>query len=212
MPTLLTFGDSNTHGTPPIEKRGLYARYPVGVRWPTVCHAALGPDWTLIEEGLPGRTTCFADPVMGDHMNGEIGLKIALESHGPLDVLTLMLGTNDVKAQFGATPEAIMGGMARLLSIANSEVIQTRHGGFKTLVICPPPVLVQGPIADTFYTGDTKSRALPALYHDLAAHWGAGFLDAGQVISVSADDGVHYSAQSHQTLGASVAAAVTELF
>ena len=99
MPTIMTFGDSNTHGTPPIVTRGLYARFPAGVRWPTVMAASLGPDWHLVEEGLPGRTTCFSDPLMGPYMDGPTGLRIALESHGPLDVLTIMLGTNDTKPQ-----------------------------------------------------------------------------------------------------------------
>lgn len=211
MPVLMTFGDSNTHGTPPVVRRGLYARYPVGVRWPTITHAALGDEWTLVEEGLPGRTTMFPDPLMGPHMDGRTGLRIALESHGPIDVLTIMLGTNDTKAMFGATPEAIAGGMAALLGIANSLEMQERHGGFKTLVICPPPVKVQGPIADVFFTGDRKGPALPALYAELAAHWGAGFLDAGQHISVAEADGVHFTEDASAVLGQVVAEAVRNL-
>ena len=211
MPTIMTFGDSNTHGTPPIVTRGLYARFPAGVRWPTVMASSLGPDWHLVEEGLPGRTTCFSDPLMGPYMDGQTGLRIALESHEPLDVLTIMLGTNDTKAMFGATPEQIMGGMAGLLGIACSEDMQTRHGGFKVLVICPPPVLVQGPIADVFYGDDVKGPALVPLYRDLAAHWGVGFLDAGSHIAVSPQDGVHFDEAAHAVLGQAVAAAVAAL-
>ncbi len=209
--TLLTFGDSNTHGTPPIVTRGVYARFGRGVRWPTVAHAQLGAEWDLVEEGLPGRTAQFTDPVMGPYMNGEQGLRIALESHGPIDVLTIMLGTNDTKTMFGATPEAITGGIAALMAIAFSEEVQTRHSGFKVLLICPPPVLEQGPIAREFFGGRAKSMALPPLYADLAHVWGAGFVDAGQHIGVSPVDGVHYDEAAHATLGAAAAKAIAAL-
>ena len=211
MPTILTFGDSNTHGTPPIHVRGVYQRFGEDVRWPKVMQRELGRDWVLAEEGLPGRTTCFPDPIMGAHMDGRLGLRIALESHGPIDVLTIMLGTNDVKAMFGATAEVVTGGAAGLLSIALSPEMQTRHGGFKILLICPPPVIEAGVLAGEFYGGEAKSRALPPLYQALARHREVGFLDAGAHIAVSALDGVHYEAASHVALGHAVAKAVAAL-
>lgn len=211
MHTLLTFGDSNTHGTPPIERRGEARRFPAGVRWPTVTLGELGADWHLIEEGLPGRTTMFDDPVMGAHMDGRLGLKIALASHGPIDVLTIMLGTNDSKMMFGTDPERITAGIAGLLAISQSEEMQTRHGGFKTLLICPPAVKVQGPIKDVFFRADAKSAALAPQYAALADHWGVGFFDAGTVIETSAQDGVHFTADAHQALGKAIAEAVRAL-
>ena len=69
MPTLLTFGDSNTHGTRPIVAEGDYGRFDEKARWPCVAKGVLGDKWLLIEEGLPGRTTCFEDPIMGSFMN-----------------------------------------------------------------------------------------------------------------------------------------------
>src|SRR5210317_226721 len=95
--TILTFGDSNTYGTPPAQARAENRRFGPDVRWPCVMARALGEAWQVIEAGLPGRTTCLADPVMGAHMDGQIGLRIALEGHGPIDLLTIMLGTNDAQ-------------------------------------------------------------------------------------------------------------------
>jgi len=209
MPVLMCFGDSNTHGTPPIVTVGVYARYDARTRWPVLSAEALG--WELVEEGLPGRTAQFADPVMGAHMNGQDGLKIALQSHGPIDYLTIMLGTNDVKARFGASAELITGGIASLLDIAQSVDMQTRHGGFRILLICPPPVLEQGPIADQFYGGRARSLALPAPYRALAKARGCGFLDAGQVIGVSPQDGVHFEPGEHGRLANAVAGALRAL-
>jgi len=209
MPVLLTYGDSNTHGTPPIVDPEVYGRFDAAVRWPTRAAAALG--WELVEEGLPGRTAQFDDPVMGAHMNGKTGLQIALHSHGPMDVLVIMLGTNDVKARFGASPELITGGIAGLLDIAQDAVVQRRHGGFRVLLICPPPVLEQGPIAGQFYGGRVRSLALPPLYRDLARARGCGFLDAGAVIGVSPVDGVHFEPGAHGMLAEAVAGAVRGL-
>ena len=206
MTVLLTFGDSNTHGTPPIEQMGVYDRFDAATRWPARAAAALG--WELAEEGLPGRTAQFDDPIMGSHMNGQVGLKIALCSHGPIDLLTIMLGTNDVKARFCATPEMITGGIASLLDIAQGAEMQTRHGGFQILLICPPPVVEVGPIRAEFYGGAVKSQGLPAQYAALAQARGVGFMDAGQVIKVSLIDGVHYDAATHGVLAGAVVTAL----
>ena len=209
MPTILTFGDSNTHGTPPMTDRVLRARHGRDIRWPQVMARELG--WDLVEEGLPGRTTQFDDPVMDGLMNGFPALRQALQSHGPLDVLTLMLGTNDVKTRFGATPAQVMAGMAALLDLATGLEMQDRHGGFRVLLICPPPVLETGVLAMDFWGATAKSRALPPLYAALAASRGVGFLDAGEVITVSPVDGVHFDAAAHLALGAAVAEAVRGL-
>ena len=75
--TILAFGDSNTFGTPPmLDRDSNNGRYEEDIRWPMVMQKYLDPYWQVIEEGLPGRTTSLADPEMGDHMNGQIGLKI----------------------------------------------------------------------------------------------------------------------------------------
>ena len=211
MPFLLTYGDSNTHGTPPIVVRGEYRRHGPDVRWPQVCWRDLGAGWELAEEGLPGRTAQYDDPVMGAHMNGQPGLKMALQSHGPVDVMTLMLGTNDVKTRFAATPEAVVSGIAGLLDVALSLEMQTRHGGFRVLLICPPPVEEVGPIAGEFFGGAARARALAPLYRDLAQARGVGFLDAGGLIRVSPLDGIHYDAAAHGVLGLAVAEAIRAL-
>ncbi len=209
MAVLLTFGDSNTHGTPPIVDPEVYGRFDASVRWPARTAAALG--WDLVEEGLPGRTAAFDDPVMGAHMNGQVGLRIALHSHGPIDVLAIMLGTNDVKARFGASAEGIAGGIASLVDIAQDAVVQRRHGGFRVLLICPPPVLEQGPIAGQFFGGRSRSLALAPLLGDLARARGCGFVDAGALIEVSPLDGVHFEPEGHAVLAVAVAAALRSL-
>ncbi len=203
--TVLTFGDSNTYGTPPAHARGEYRRFGPESRWPTVMQAALGPKWTLVEDGLPGRTTNRADPVMGAHMDGQLGLRIALESNGPIDLLIIMLGTNDLQTQHAATVDQIVGGLAGLLAIARSEPYQLRHGGFDILLVAPPTVLEQGTFRDTLLGAHEKSRDLPFAIAQLADHWGVAFLDAGAHIKSSPLDGLHFEAQDHVTLGQAIA-------
>ncbi|MFO7804621.1 MAG: GDSL-type esterase/lipase family protein [Paracoccaceae bacterium] len=211
MPTLLAFGDSNTHGTPPLTQRGVALRYGPDVRWPSVTGAALGPDWTVVEEGLPGRTAQCDDPVMGAFMNGQVGLRIALQSHGPIDVLSIMLGTNDAKTRFAPTPQRVTAGMAGLLDIALSDEMQSRHGGFAILLICPPAVVETGILAGEFMGAARLFRDLPASYAALAKGRGVGFLDAGRIIAVSGTDGVHFEPDAHIALGQAVAGAVRSL-
>ena len=211
MPTLLTFGDSNTHGTCPIVAEGDYRRLDAETRWPCVAKEALGDKWSLIEEGLPGRTTCFDDPIMGAHMNGWMGLKIALASHGPIDLLTIMLGTNDCKSLFGNSAHNILGGISGLLAIAQNAELQSRHGGYQTLLIAPPPIVVTGHFSANFYGADRLSEQLSDLYSEIATHWGIGFFDAGDVISTSPVDGVHFEKEAHQTLGMALARKITKI-
>jgi lysophospholipase L1-like esterase len=211
MPVLLTFGDSNTHGTRPLVTPGVFERHAPADRWPHVAAAALGPGWTLCPEGLPGRTTAFDDPVTGAHLNGLTGLRIALLTHAPIDVLTVMLGTNDCKTRFGAAPEAIAAGLAALLDLALLPDLQARSGGFRILVIAPPPVVEAGILAAQFQGGAAKARALAPLYAAVAAARGAAFLDAAAHAAVSPIDGVHLEAPAHHALGAAVAAAVRRL-
>lgn len=211
MPNILTFGDSNTHGTLPLVIRGRFERYDAATRWPTRMAARLGPDWHLAEEGLPGRTTAFPDPVMGAHLEGQTGLRIALQSHGPLDVMTLMLGTNDVKLRFGATPERVLGGIASLVDLALAPDMALRHPNLKILLICPSPVLEAGVLAGDYLGARPRSQALAPLYRDYAARRGLGFLDAGQHIEVSPVDGVHFTAEAHAVLAVAVAEAVLAL-
>ena len=210
--TLLCFGDSNTYGTPPIHAlTEPHRRFDAATRWPRLALQHLGEGWDLVEQGLPGRTAQFSDTVMGSHMNAVEALKIALESAGPIDALTIMLGTNDVKAAYAVPPEQVTAGIAGLLCIALSQVMQDRHGGFKVLVICPPPVEEAGCLKAMFWGGRARSLGLPPLYRGLAEAFGVGFLDAGAHVTVSPIDGVHLDEAGHAVLGRVVAEEVARL-
>lgn len=110
---ILVFGDSNTYGYDP-ERDG---RYGETERYPCRIQALLGPGWTVIEEGLPGRTAVFNDPVT-EGLCGLSYLTPCMMSHAPLDTLVVMLGTNDTKERFGCNAYLIAQGIGRLLKKA----------------------------------------------------------------------------------------------
>ena len=85
------------------------------LRWPEVMAALLGDTWEVVAEGHPGRTAVFDDPIEGAHKNGLRCLQALLESHRPLDLVIVMLGTNDLKARFNATASDIALGLQRLV-------------------------------------------------------------------------------------------------
>lgn len=203
--TLLTFGDSNTHGTAPMKARGDVGRFGPETRWPRVTASALGAGWHLVEEGLPGRTTQWDDPVMGAHMNGQEGLKIALASHRPVALLAIMLGTNDLKTRFQPSAARIAAGVAGLLDLALHRDIAPLHPGMTVLVICPPAVREVGPIRGEFIGAQAHGPGLAPALATLAEARGVAFFDAGAVIETSEVDGVHFDPEAHQVLGEALA-------
>lgn len=208
---MLAFGDSNTYGKSPMRSTDDNRRFGPEARWPRVAEAMLGGEWAVIEEGLPGRTTQFDDPVMGAHMNGQIGLRIALQSHGPIDLLAIMLGTNDHKTRFEPSPERVTAGISGLVDLALSDEYQTRHDGFEVLVICPPPVLERGPIKGEFIGAYEHSLALAAVLKPQCEAREVYFFDAGAVIGGSELDGVHFDPDAQRALGEAIAGIVETL-
>lgn len=212
MKTLLCYGDSNTHGTPPMYEPDEMGRFGPDVRWPGVLAAALGPPWHVIEEGLPGRTTVHDDPIEGVHKNGFAVLPAILETHRPLDAVVLMLGTNDVKARFGVGAGEIAQSAERLAKLILTHQAGPEGRAPALLVVAPPPIGEVGIFADMFAGGARKSRGVAKALRPMAEAHGAAFLDAGTVIRTSDLDGIHFDAAEHAKLGRAIAAEIKRLF
>jgi lysophospholipase L1-like esterase len=208
MTTVLCFGDSNTHGSVPMEHRDDIRRFGPDERWPGVLRNALGAGWTVIEEGLPGRTTVHDDPIEGVHKNGLWYLRACLESHRPFDMMTLMLGTNDLKSRFAVQPLDIAESVGILLDTVARSGAGPNNGAPRVLLMAPPPLAKLTFLGDMFHGGTEKSQRLGAVYRHQADKYGAAFLDAGTVIRTSDVDGVHFDAGEHAKLGKAVANAI----
>lgn len=210
MKTLLCFGDSNTHGTIPMHTREEVQRFGFGQRWPGVVQGLLGAEWRVLEEGMPGRTTAWDDPDEGEDRNALRYWSACVQSHRPVDVIAIMLGTNDLKAKFAATPQGIAEGVRKLVDIAldNTPPGCARPG---VLVITPTPVLEVSFFAEMFAGGRAKSLQLKAAFAPLAQLPGVQVLHAQDVCTVSALDGIHLDATAQQQLGVAVAQAVRSI-
>ncbi|MBL9059671.1 MAG: hydrolase [Mangrovicoccus sp.] len=187
-------------------------RFRSHVRWPGRLAETLHDRAKLIEAGQPGRTTLRDDPVEGAHKNGLAVLPALLESHRPLDVVIVMLGTNDLKARFAMTPWDIARGVERLvltIYASNAGRDGRAPGAF---LVSPVPILETGWLGEQFEGGAAKSRRLAPLIAEVAARHGCGFLDAGRHVAVDPGDGVHLSAEAHGALAAAMAEALLPLF
>lgn len=208
--TIVCYGDSNTWGCIPIVGDESPRRFAASERWPGVMRTALGHGYRVVEEGLNARTTVFDDPVEPGR-NGRTLLSACLCFHRPVDLVVLMLGTNDVKARFAATARDVAAGAAMLVD----DVLRNRCGPDgappRVLLVCPPPLGRLTSFADDFAGGAEKSRELPERYADVAARLGCGFLDAGSAIRSSDVDGIHLDADQHAVLGRVVAERVQGL-
>ena len=207
MRTILCFGDSNTHGTIPMPDLNGLGRFGHEGRWPSVMGAALGAGYEVINEGHPGRTTVLDDPMEGEHRSGLRVLPSLLESHQPLDMVIIKLGTNDLKNCFHVSAADIAFFLDRLV-----RVIQRFDAGIKVLVVAPPPIIEVGCLAEMFAGGAVKSQGLAAAIKAMTDRMGVGFFDAGSVIKVSPVDGIHYEAGDQVALGRALAGKVREVF
>lgn len=134
---VLCYGDSNTWGFNAMNENVYGQRFPEEVRWTGRLQTLLGANWTVIEEGLCGRTTVFEDPLR-EGLNGLQYLGPCLATHNPIDYLILMLGTNDCKARFSALPKNIADGLGRLIVKAKQACVWRDQP--QILVIAPPPI------------------------------------------------------------------------
>jgi lysophospholipase L1-like esterase len=153
-----------------------------------------------------------ADPTLplitGAGLDGSAYLPAALASQEPLDAVVIMLGTNDLKAQFNRTPERIAEGADKLV-----QIVKNIHGGVgttyqspKVLLVAPPPLSTNMVFfKEPFAGGLAKSQQLAKAYEAVAQKEGVGFLDAGSVIKTDGVDGLHLSGEAEQALGKAVA-------
>jgi lysophospholipase L1-like esterase len=207
MPTIVTFGDSNSWGCEPVSG----ARYPNGVRWTTVMHHQLGPSYTLIEEALNGRTTVFDDPIE-PYRCGLHYLQPCLISHSPLNLVIIALGCNDLKKRFSVSASDIARGAERLIVTAKLLPVGPAAAPPKIILVCPPPIARLTEFAEMFEGAEAKSKLLAGYYRTVADRLNVGFVDSGEHIKCSDRDGIHFEADQHAIFGRVMAKAVLQHF
>jgi lysophospholipase L1-like esterase len=213
--SILCFGDSLTWGWIPVEDGSPTRRYPYQERWTGAMAAHLGETYRIIEEGLSARTTSLDDP-NDARLNGSAYLPSAIASHLPLDLVIVLLGTNDTKSYFRRTPYEIAMGMAKLVGqiLTGGGGIGTPYPAPKALVVAPPPLtdMPHPYFQGMFEGGLEKSKQLARQYRDMADFMKVDFLNAGDFITTDGCDGIHLTAQNNKDLGKAIADKVKEIF
>ena len=208
MKTILCYGDSNTWGYDPQTED----RYPLAQRWVSVLARDLGPGYQVIAEGLNGRTTVWPDPVEGEYKSGKSYLLPCLESHHPIDLVVLMLGTNDLKHRFGLSAWDIARAAGTLVEMIFATPWGPEGMPPQVLLLAPPATCVASTIFEDMFAGaDEKSLGLGRCYQQIAAEFCCEFLDTAAIIRSSPTDGIHFDASELPKLGAAVAAKVREV-
>jgi len=199
---ILCYGDSNTWGFSPADG----SRFPEDVRWPGVLRRCLGEGFTVIEDGLNGRTL-GAFGMEGDLLNGSEHLPTLLSAHEHLDLLILYLGINDLFVD----PHTSSTVLAEELEDAVDQVRKLRDG-LSVLILAPLPVNIGRENHAYYHEQIAKSFALIEIFEKVAVRKGCLFLDPSQVISASRRDGVHIEAEEHIKLGIHLCMVVRDLF
>ncbi|HWT26485.1 MAG TPA: GDSL-type esterase/lipase family protein [Mobilitalea sp.] len=195
---ILCFGDSNTYGF----IAGAGGRYDESIRWTRLLQKNLGEDYYVIEEGLNGRSTVFEDPYK-KFLKGIDLLEVSIASHNPIDLVILMLGTNDVKADFKTGPKEIRDGLECLIKKLRDPMIYNKA----VLIVSPIHIresIVTSVFCESFggLNGVELSKKLAPAFKELAKQYNCDFLDAAEYAVADDTDAIHLDAKGHAALAA----------
>ena len=200
LKNIMCFGDSNTYGF--IAGNG--GRYDEHTRWTRLLQRRLGENYYVIEEGLNGRTTVFDDPDK-KFLNGSEYLEMCIATHRPLDLVILMLGTNDTKERYQAGPAEIARGLEKLIRMLRDPGIYHNH----VLIISPIHInesILTSEYCDSYHglEGMEKSKQLAGEYARLAKEYNCFFLDAADYAAADDKDAIHLDAKGHAALAEAI--------
>ncbi len=200
---ILCYGDSNTYG---YIAAGNGRRYGENIRWPQYLQKLLGDEYCIIEEGLPGRTAAEAaddEP----WKNGNSVLRAVLSTHRPMDMVIIMLGTNDLKSVFERSAEEITGSVKLIVEDTLAFLAMKQNYAPQILLIAPAPLsdaVLRDPGWDFDAVSVAVSKQLAPMYEKIAEEMNLMFLDAGKHAHPADDDGIHLDPLSHRKLAEAV--------
>ena len=209
MKNILAFGDSLTWGF----IAGTWERHPFDTRWPNVLAAGLHGKARVIEEGHNGRTTVFDDPTTGDDRNGARILPVLLSTHQPLDLVIILLGTNDIKFANRCRAFDASMGMGRLVQIIQTFPYQAWAPKPQVLIVAPPALVHTDDewFNDLWGHAIEESKLFGKHYARVAEEMGVHFFDAGAVAKADKTDGGHLDAENTKAIGTALVPVVKRI-
>lgn len=213
MKNILCFGDSNTYGLNPEWVHGNFGRHDIKTRWTGRLQELLGSEYRIIEEGLNGRTTVFSNPT-GPYRCGIDYFQPCIESHNPLDLIIIMLGTNDALPMFNTRPSDIAAGLTRLVKVAKNADLYLGMPMPKILIAVPVPI---GKAALSLPDGITTpemiktTEDLAVAYKRVAELNGCEYINLGEVAQTAPFEGVHLTPEAHAAIAEAYAKKIKEI-
>ena len=209
MKSILAFGDSLTWGF----VAGQDARHSFEDRWPNALAAGLAGKARVIEEGQNGRTTVFDDETTFETRNGSVALPLLLVSHQPLDLVIIMLGTNDIKFAGRCRAFDAAMGMERLVTIIQKFSFMVNYKNPQILIMSPPALV---PTEDEWFDelwghAIAESKKFAQHYATVAKEMNVHFFDAGSVAVADKTDGGHLDAANTRAIGTALVSVVREI-
>lgn len=214
MKTILCYGDSNTWGYVPgsfNDKNYYMERYSHRQRWPSILQEILGNNYSVVEEGLNGRTT-NVDYKNFPGRNGKTFLPVCLYSHAPLHLVILMLGINDLKAEFKRTSEEVTQGLSELIDIIQASIFgPDMQSPPKVLLIGYPIPLREDGYEDNIFAGAIlRAKQFDQDFKKLAAKTNCFYFNVAPYITLSEIDGIHFDEKSHYTFAHIISGKIKE--
>jgi lysophospholipase L1-like esterase len=186
---ILCYGDSNTWGRSGENTD----RYPADVRWTGLLQDLLGANFEIIEEGLRSRTTNLEDnDPRFPGRNGLTYLRPCLESHDPLDVIVLWLGTNDLKTKYNRSAKNIAQALIPLIETIRNVSVSNNFESTKILLVAPPLIKEEVLKPKSQFEGaGAKSQEIAHYFKKVADENCDGFIDLAEHVHPGSYDGVH---------------------
>ena len=208
MKNIFCYGDSITWGFDPIT----WSRYNYGDRWTSVLQENLGPGYYITVNALQGRTTTWEHPFL-PFRNGREPLMMLLESNAPIDLVIIMLGTNDIISMLNKSAEESASGMLSLVRIIYQS-LSGPNGGIPKIMILSPPVIgnLSGFMSLYYSKRKDESKKLAQYHKTFSEQFGCNFIDSNEFIRTCEPDGLHISRESQRILGIKVAEEVRKIF
>lgn len=210
MTQILFYGDSNTWGFVPGSD---FERHPYEKRLCGILQKGLGDAYRVIEEALNGRMTAFDDP-MNEHKNGLKQLPVILDSHRPLDLVVIMLGTNDMKHYMNLSPLDSAHGIDKLIDVIKLSRCGVKRQCPEIIIVSPVHyVIPTQSFGRVFENAEEKTKNFSMYYREIAERRNVHFFDAASVASPpTSGDGIHLDEDGAKAIATTLINQIEGLF
>ena len=196
---IICYGDSNTYG---YDAKGyISGRLPKDTRWTGILDSL--PDYEIVNCGENGREI----PTDRWELSS---LDTVLQREAPFDLLTVMLGTNDLLTMFRSGMPRIAARMEQFLTyILKNPALEGRAD--RILLIAPPPTHLSlfGQDGERY---DRISAEFGGAYAQLARETGVHFANAGRWGIELGSDGVHFTEKGHKPFARHMQTVLKDIF